>query len=251
MDVVSIPGGTVTLKDARRSTERSVALLPFMISAVPVRAREFDPDSPDTSRSAGPDSPASGVRWLDAIAWCNSASNAEGLEMAYTTNEGAVRRNATADGYRLPTEAEWVYASMGGQTRPRYGELIHIGWTALDGVDGPQPVGDKTANGFGLFDTIGNVWEWCWDRVDPARYADYRLLQGGGWADPEWSCRVGVRRGNAPDAIVEDVGFRVARGRVAQGADINGGQGWSEASDRNRADVARLLSLGWTPLKSD
>src|SRR5690606_4671805 len=102
-----------------------------------------------------------------------------------------------------------------------------------------QAVGGKAANDFGLFDTIGNVWEWCWDRLDPARYGDYRLMKGGGWADPEWSCRVGVRRGNAPDAVVEDIGFRAARGAVADAGSADGGQGWSETADRRRAAVAR------------
>lgn len=97
-----------------------------------------------------------------------------------------------------------------------------------------------------MTDTLGNVWEWCWDRLDPARYGDYRVLKGGGWADPEWSCRVGVRRGDAPDAHLEDAGFRVARGI----AGLNG-QGWSEAEDRSRADIAGPRPIGWTPLAQD
>ncbi len=95
---------------------------------------------------------------------------------------------------------------------------------------------------------LGNVWEWCWDYADPARYGDYRSLRGGGWADREWSVRASARRGSAPDAMLEDVGFRVARGAVGEpGADA--AQGWSADADRRRADVRGPLPLGWTPLR--
>jgi sulfatase modifying factor 1 len=250
--MIAIPGGTVTLKDARRGTERRVSLKPFRIGMTPVRVRDVEVGYAETPRLGVGQRPATGVSWLDAVAWCNTASEAEGLEPAYTIAERAVVWwHASANGYRLPTEAEWVYASLGGGTGPRYGALGDIAWTAADGVDSPQPVARKAPNGYGLFDTLGNVWEWCWDRVDPARYGDYRLLKGGGWADPEWSCRVGVRRGNAPDAILEDVGFRVAQGAVAQVTDSDGGQGWSEAADRRRAAVAHPPPVGWTPLQAD
>lgn len=65
----------------------------------------------------------------------------------------------------------------------RYGPLASIAWTAADDVTAPQPVGRKEPNAFGLFDMLGNVWEWCWDYSDPARYADYPVLRGGGWPD--------------------------------------------------------------------
>ena len=116
---------------------------------------------------------------------------------------------------------------------------------------GAQPVAGKAANAFGLFDTLGNVWEWCWDHADTARYGDYRSLRGGGWADREWSVRASVRRGSAPDAVLEDVGFRVARGAVGEpGLEPNdaAAQGWSAAADLARADVRGPRPIGWTPL---
>ena len=94
------------------------------------------------------------------------------------------------------------------------GEVGDIAWMETDGLDGPAPVATKRPNAFGLYDMLGNVWEWCWDYADPARYADYRSLRGGGWADKAWSCRASVRRGSMPAARLDDVGFRVARGAV-------------------------------------
>ena len=112
----------------------------------------------------------------------------------------------------------------------------------------PQPVAVKAPNAFGLFDTIGNLWEWCWDYADTARYGDYRSLRGGGWADRAWSCRASVRRGSAPDAVLEDVGFRMARGAVGESG-ASEAQGWSAVADRERAVTAWPLPLGWTPLR--
>jgi sulfatase modifying factor 1 len=112
-----------------------------------------------------------------------------------------------------------------------------------------QPVGRKESNGIGFFDMIGNVWEWCWDFADTAGYGDYRSLRGGGWDDKAWSCRSSVRRGSAPDAELEDVGFRVALGAVGERGET-AAQGWSATSDRRRADIRGPLPLGWTPLRS-
>lgn len=188
--------------------------------------------------------PATGVRWIDAVKWCNAASEAAGISPAYVIAGDDATWNLASDGFRLPTEAEWVYACRAGTSGARYGELSHIAWTAADAVDGPQPVGLKRPNNFGLYDTLGNAWEWCWDRLDPARYGDYRVFKGGGWADPKWSCRVGVRRGDSPVARLEDVGFRVARGAAGPG-----GQGWSEGEDRTRAAITGPRPVGWTPLR--
>src|SRR5699024_825020 len=116
------------------------------------------------------------------------------------------------DGYRLPTEAEWAWGCRARTTGPPYGTLRDIGWTALDGVDRPQQVAGKEPNAYGLLGMIGNVWEWCWAHADTAPYLDYRTLRGCGWADREWSCRASVRRGSAPNAVLEDIGFRVALG---------------------------------------
>nr|WP_261798974.1 formylglycine-generating enzyme family protein [Actinomyces ruminicola] len=58
------------------------------------------------------------------------------------------------------------------------------------------------------------MWEWCWDYLDPGRYGDYWVFRGGSWADPPWSVRASVRRGSAPDAVVDGTGLRLAQGPV-------------------------------------
>lgn len=233
--LVPLPPGPVTLRDARRGTTREVVLDAFEIAVSPLH-------DPVTGLPTTP------LTWFDAIRLCNELSEQVSLRPAYDveTDGRRVAWDTAADGYRLPTEAEWEYACRAGTTTPTYEPLELAAWTSLDHVDGPQPVGRKAANAWGLADTLGNAWEWCWDYADPARYADYRSLRGGGWADEPWSVRVSVRRGSAPDAVLEDVGVRVARGAVGRPGEA---QGWSHREDQRRADVRGPLPVGWTPLR--
>jgi formylglycine-generating enzyme len=238
-ELADIPAGALRQRDARTGAEREVALRPFRIAR--------------TALARADGAPLHGIRWIDAVALCNAMSADAGLRPAYELPavEGAawrVRWDPSADGYRLPTEAEWEHACRAGTRTPTYGSLEAIAWTAADGVDGPQPVGRKQPNAWGLADMLGNVWEWCWDFADPARYADYRALRGGGWADRAFSVRASVRRGTAPDAVLEDAGLRLAQGAVgAPGA--RAAQGWSADADRERADIRGPLPIGWTPLR--
>lgn len=248
--LISIPSGTIQQRDARSQTVREVDLRTFHIGRTQVTNAQWAQipgrNLPTDARRQNPTHP---VTWFEAVAWCNEASTASGLEPAYETDGDQVSWNVASEGYRLPTEAEWEFAARAGTGTPVHGALADIAWTAADALQGPQDVGLKAANAFGLHDMIGNVWEWCWDYADTARYGSYRSLRGGGWDDKSWSCRASVRRGSAPDAVLEDVGFRVARGAVGE-ADAGAAQGWSALRDRQRADLRGPLPVGWTPLRS-
>lgn len=237
-----LPAGTVELHDARRRRHWTVDLEPFEIGVVPVTAAQFTAGRGDDV--AHPHAPAADVSWLAAIGFCNEASMRDGLSPAYAVTGSDVSWWTDADGYRLPTEAEWEYACRAGTRGPHYGPLPQVAWTADDAVPAPQVVGSKQANAFGLHDMLGNVWEWCWDFLDPARYGDYRVFRGGGFADERWNVRVSARRGGAPGMSHPDLGLRLARGSFAAGPTT---QGWSAQADAERATISGALPVGWTP----
>jgi len=241
-DLRSPPAGEVALHDARRQRRWVVLLEPFEIGVVPVTTAQY---AQLTGRSEqGTQLPLTNINWLDAIKFCNAASAREGLAPSYTFDKGDVIWRTGASGYRLPTEAEWEYACRSGTVGPHYGPLDVIGWTANDKLENPEEVGLKQPNAFGLHDTLGNVWEWCWDLLDPARYGDYRVFRGGGFADKPWSVRASARRGGAPGMSHPDLGLRMARGTFD---DALAAQDWSADADSERGQMTGMLPSGWTP----
>jgi formylglycine-generating enzyme len=244
IELARIGAGTVALHDARRKIRWSVELEPFEIGVFAVTEEQLGELLGITA--AHPRRPATDVSWQRAIRFCNAASEWEGLDPAYSFDGEDVTWHVDADGYRLPTEAEWELACRAGSTGPHYGPLSEIAWTSADGLGAPADVGGKLPNLNGLFDTLGNVWEWCWDLLDPARYRDYRVFRGGGFADDAFSVRASTRRGGGPRMHHEDVGFRVARGGFDA---VDEAQGWSARVDAERADPDGPLPPGWTPLR--
>jgi len=238
--LVRIEGGTFSMgsplnEPGRFNHEgptRRVTLRSFYIGKYPVTQREYEAImGKHHSNFNNPDFPVEMVSWLDAIDYCNERSRREGLTPVYTfISEGDRRRvtwNQRANGYRLPTEAEWEYACRAGTATPHNtgGEFNDdIGWYLANSGNTTRPVGQKPPNAWGLFDTHGNVWEWCWDFYDrypsngrsetnptgPASGSS-RSIRGGSWRDPEVNLRsasrVTVRYGPRAD----NVGFRVAR----------------------------------------
>ena len=241
-DLRPLPAGQVELHDARRKRRWTVDLEPFEIGATSVTTAQYA-QLMSTSET-GSQEPVVDINWLEAILFCNAASMNEGLAPAYIIDAGEVTWQTNASGYRLPTEAEWEYACRAGTTGPHYGPLDAIGWTANDKVEKPQEAGQKLPNAFGLHDTLGNVWEWCWDLLDPARYGEYRIFRGGGFADKSWSVRASTRRGGAPGMSHPDLGLRMARGVFD---DAQAAQGWSADADSERGKITGMLPSGWTP----
>jgi formylglycine-generating enzyme required for sulfatase activity len=129
------------------------------------------------SQFKGDNLPVEMVSFLDAVDFCNKLSEKYGLTKCYTINGINVSCNWSANGWRLPTEAEWEYACKAGTTTDFYnGSLTHekcspidtnldkIGWYCGNYNSKTHPVGLNLPNAFGLYDMCGNVWEWCWDR---------------------------------------------------------------------------------------
>ncbi|MGW0062167.1 formylglycine-generating enzyme family protein [Streptosporangium sandarakinum] len=212
--MVTVPAGQVTLSDRRTRCSWPVELAPYRLAAVPVtRAlyEEVTGERPGTAR--GDRLPVDGVSWQDAVRFCNTLSLRAGLTPPYRLRPGGedVEWDASADGYRLPTEAEWEHACRAGTTGARYGPLDEIAWHRGNSGERIHDAGGRRPNAWGLYDMLGNVWEWCWDVYDPEVYGSYRVLRGGGWFDEHWSCRASVRRRSHPSLRIDDVGFRLAR----------------------------------------
>ncbi|HEY8720657.1 formylglycine-generating enzyme family protein [Pengzhenrongella sp.] len=213
-ELIAIGPGQVTLSDRRTQRTWSVDLAPYQLAARPVTQARYEQVTgrrPSTAR--GDRLPVEGVSWLDAVGFCNALSDRGGLAPAYLVKDDAedIAWDAAADGYRLPTEAEWQHACRAGTTGPRYGPLDEIAWHRGNSGERMHDVGGKQPNAWGLYDMLGNVWEWCWDVYDAEVYGAYRVLRGGGWFDERWSCRVAVRRRSHPTFRIDDVGFRLAR----------------------------------------
>jgi sulfatase modifying factor 1 len=217
--MIAIPAGQVTLSDRRSQRSWQVGLQPYQLSACQVTQGWYGRVTGEYPGSARGDLlPVEGVSWWDAVRFCNALSLLEGLTPAYRLGPGpeAIEWDVLADGYRLPTEAEWEYGCRAGSSGARYGELGEVGWYRGNSDGYAHEVGGKKPNAWGLYDTLGNVFEWCWDIYDAEVYGTYRVLRGGGWFDEHWSCRASVRRRSHPTYQIDDVGFRVARGASRQ-----------------------------------
>lgn len=233
IDMVIVPPQGPTAErivDRRDGHAWSVDVAPFHIATAPVTVEEWAGVHGETPTARGRGIPQVNVTWREAVIFCNALSQLEGLPAVYTVTQREapvvagwrphdepeadtwhVEWDRAADGYRLPTEAEWQVACRGGTTGPHYAHLADIAWYDATTTSGPRPVRQKEPNAWGLYDTLGGVWEWCWDLYDEDVYGPYRVIRGGGWSDPHWSCRSGVRRKTHPQASFDDLGFRVAR----------------------------------------
>ena len=231
---------------------------PFYMGEYEVTQAEYEvycsygSSSPSSSYGDGDNYPAYYVSWYDALVYCNKRSRAEGLTPCYSINKStnpeewgdvptswdstwnAVECDWNADGYRLPTEAEWEYAARAGDNTvdsltysgtSDVNELEKYAWYYDNSDSTTHEVGKKEANAFGLYDMSGNVWEWCWNWYtdsydeeteggsDPTGTSagSNRVRRGGSWYYGSDYCAVSYRYGSSPYDRSNILGLRVVR----------------------------------------
>jgi formylglycine-generating enzyme required for sulfatase activity len=211
--MVPVPKGVIELRDDRLEKMWEVKIAPFLCAMVPVTQEfYFRISGENPSTFEGADLPVDSVSWNDAVRFCNRLSDQTGLQWCYAiVDEERTERLAGADGFRLLTEAEWEYACRAGTITARYGQIDAVAWYKNNSDGRTHAVGQKEPNNWGLFDMLGNVWEWCENVYDREVYGSYRIMRGGGWNDVARGCLASNRRRSHPTFAIDDLGFRIAR----------------------------------------
>ncbi|PGZ30842.1 cytoplasmic protein [Bacillus anthracis] len=212
--MVNIPKGEVVLRDDRIKKEWQVQIKPFLLAKYVVTMEVYDAIINSTCNDyKNSNKPVVNISWHDAITFCNSFSKTAGLTEFYSIQDDGkkVSCNVHSNGYRLPSEAEWQYACKAGAPGYTYGELQKIAWYNENSNGQIQDVGKKEPNAWGLYDILGNVWEWCYDLYDEKVYGSYRIFRGGSWAEEARGCGATCRRRSHPTFYIDDLGFRLAR----------------------------------------
>jgi len=267
-----MPGNMVFVKGGSFKNTRSsyygknVIVSDFYIGKYDVTQKEWvDVMNNTPSKFKGENLPVETVNWYDAIEYCNKRSILEGLKPYYNIDKNkkdsdnkpdpefgdldtlkwTVTINTNANGYRLPTEAEWAYAASGGQFSKNYtysgsDDIEEVAWYWRNSGDTPlsgpwqwpvlvqnhnqtKPVGSKKPNELGLYDMSGNVRQWCWDWdgelpknvTDPKGKSSgfRRIWRGGGWMGAPYCTETNFRSSLAANGAGPDQGFRVCRNK--------------------------------------
>ncbi len=223
----------------------------FCLKATEVTQGEWQSlmgNNPSGFSSCGSTCPVETVSWWDSVAYCNALSSKESLTPCYTLTgctgtpgvsgyacTGVTFTGLSCTGYRLPTEAEWEYAARAGTTTGTYNGtstttgceepnavLDPIAWFCGNSGNKSKTVGTRQANAWGLYDMLGNVWEWCWDWdgayptgtvADPTGVltGSGRVFRGGSWNDIAGYVRAANRDWNDPGNRYYHLGLRPAR----------------------------------------
>ncbi|RED39963.1 SUMF1/EgtB/PvdO family nonheme iron enzyme [Paenibacillus sp. VMFN-D1] len=252
-DMVYVKGGTFKSKGSNY-TETSMTLSDFYIGKYEVTQAEWaNVMGSNPSAFKGDQLPVEMVSWYDAVEYCNKRSIQEGLKPFYNIDKDhkdpnninendqikwTVTVNQEANGYRLPTEAEWEYAASGGLEGKGFkysgsnkaedvawywrnaGDKYLSGdwnWPVIESNHNrTKPVGTRKSNELGLYDMSGNVREWCLDWYGDGTVrqgGSFRVVKGGGWIGDISNTEVSFRGKFDPNGFGPDQGFRVVRGK--------------------------------------
>ena len=221
MEFVGVPAGSFVMgspedeegRSDREGPQREVTLSQgFWMGKYEVTQGEWEAvmgSNPSSFKDCGPRCPVEGVSWEDV----------QGFVARLNEREAAA---GSAARYRLPTEAEWEYAARAGTTGARHGELDDIAWWSGNSGGETHPVGEKRANAWGLYDMLGNVWEWTADWhgdypsgavTDPTgpSTGSRRGNRGGSWGRSARDARSANRSSFSPDGRGYRIGFRLVR----------------------------------------
>ncbi len=241
-EMVYVPGGEFLMGNERGNPDEApvhkVRLSAFLMDKFEVTHEKFaKAQMPNPSHwQDNPQNPVERVRWRDAKRYCNERSLMEGFKACYNEKTSDWDCDYSANGYRLPTEAEWEYACRAGTEGPydfgRADKLRQFAWMSENSDQKTHPVGLKKPNGFGICDLYGNVSEWCEDVYSPTYYKESpavdphgppnpgkdvkRVIRGGSWKSSPDQCqataRQGERTGDTDACFSTDFcGFRCVR----------------------------------------
>ncbi len=234
IDLIFVEGGTFWMGSndgwADERPMHEVTVSSFLIGRYEIRQKDwlgiFD-SNPSTFK--GDNLPVESVSWYDAVAFCNLLSAREGLTPCYGGSGVNTYCNWDADGYRLPTEAEWEYAALGGKKARGYqyagsNTIGSVAWYDDNSDEKTHAVGQIYSNELGISDMSGNVSEWCWDWHDESYYSsspakdprgpakgETRIMRGGSWYNDSDICRTTYRGVGKADGLFTNVGFRIVR----------------------------------------
>lgn len=278
-DFVLIRGGAFQMgspeSEAWRSadeTQHSVTVSDFYMSKYELTQKEYEEIAgSNPSNFLGEDLPVENVSWLDAVTYCNTRSKRENLTPVYTIDGQTVSWDRSADGYRLPTEAEWEYACRGGTVTPFYqekspsaGEANYYGHYPYEIEENyfsqgnlevkpgeyrqtTVPVDSFAENPYGLYNMHGNVAEWVWDyygeyaaeeQSDPAGPTSgaFRVYRGGGWNDFAKNMRCAYRATLEQNKGSFNLGIRLVR-NAAPGLGSVSGTGTQKAAESGDGNI--------------
>lgn len=234
LDMISIPGDTISLGrigvggDSDEYPQLRMKIRGFLISSTEITQAEWNMVyTSNPAQVKGASLPMHNISFYEAVDWCNEKSLLDGFRPCYEYWNDELSCDFSADGYRLPTEAEWEYAARGKNGSPALiysgSELAdEAGWHSGNSRGEPKPVAGKSPNEFRIYDLSGNVAEWVWNWYAPYSYnvpdpftgpehGTDKVLRGGSWFESPQEMRITNRSFAKPFSKSAYVGFRVVR----------------------------------------